>query len=132
MAEGLLNHFCSERFHAESAGVTKTHVHPLALQVMEEIDIDISHHRSKQIDQFKHAQFDYVVTVCDSSKETCPFFPGKHVINKGFTDPPSGSGSFEDKVSAFRIIRDEIKSWVMTTFCESQEDSSIKDYDTHV
>jgi len=122
MAEGLLNQYCGNRFQAYSAGVKKTHVHPLAIQVMKEIDIDISRHRSKLVDEFKEITFDVVVTVCDQANETCPFFPGKKVIHKGFTDPESIVELKNEQLNAFRSIRDEIKQWIMDYFCMGEED----------
>jgi len=122
MAEGLLNHYCMNRFQAQSAGVKKTHVHPLAIQVMKELDIDISKHRSKTVDEFKETTFDVVVTVCDHAKETCLFYPGKKVIHKGFTDPGTITHSKNDQLNAFRRIRDEIKQWIMDYFCMGEED----------
>ncbi|MBS3749616.1 MAG: arsenate reductase ArsC [Candidatus Thermoplasmatota archaeon] len=122
MAEGLLNQYCGNRFQAYSAGVKKTHVHPLAIQVMKEIDIDISRHRSKLVDEFKEITFDVVVTVCDQANETCPFFPGKKVIHNGFFDPGTIKGPKEEKLNAFRNVRDEIKQWIMDYFCMGEED----------
>jgi arsenate reductase len=102
---------------AFSAGIKKTHVHPLAIQVLKENDIDISNNRSKTIDEFKGKPFDYVITVCDHAKETCPFFPGKKIIHKGFTDPSDFEGTFDEKLHAFRNTRDEIKQWIKEIFC---------------
>jgi arsenate reductase len=131
MAEGLLNHFCSDEFQAYSAGVKQTSVHKRAIQVMKEIDIDISHHRSKLVDEFKDTTFDYVVTVCDHAKETCPFFPGKIVLHKGFTDPGTSKGTTEEQLNEFRKIRDEIKQWILNYFCNSDQ-SRLKDFDVYV
>jgi arsenate reductase (thioredoxin) len=127
MAEGLLNHYCSNRFQAYSAGVEKTHVHPLAIQVMKEIDIDISQHRSKLVDEFKETVFDVVVTVCDHARETCPFYPGKKVIHKGFTDPGIITESKNDQIESFRVVRDEIKDWIMEKFCDSTDSMNETD-----
>lgn len=117
MAEALLNHLCGSDYQAESAGVQKTEVHPLAINVMDEIDIDISTQSSKLIEQFREIQFDIVVTVCDNAKETCPFFPGKQVIHQSFQDPSQVTGSEEQKLCSFRKTRDEIKDWIIDTFC---------------
>lgn len=118
MAEAILNHVCSDRFKAYSGGVKKTRVHHLAIQVMNEIDIDISHQYSKHIDEFKDKQFDIVVTVCDNAKETCPFFPGKNVIHKSFVDPGTVQGTAKKRLHAFRQVRDEIKQWILNEFCD--------------
>jgi arsenate reductase len=117
MAEALLNQLCETDYHAESAGVQKTEVHPLAIKVMGEIDIDISTQSSKLIEQFREIQFDIVVTVCDHARETCPFFPGKKVIHQSFQDPSLTTGSEEQKLQSFRKTRDEIENWILQTFC---------------
>lgn len=126
-----MNHFCSDQFEAYSAGVKQTSVHKLAIQVMKEIDIDISHQRSKLVNEFKDTTFEYVVTVCDHAKETCPFFPGKQVLHKGFTDPGTILGTKEKQLNEFRKIRDEIKQWILDFFC-SPGQIRQKDVDAHV
>ena len=93
MAEGLLKSLCDDKFESFSAGIIKTQVHPYAIQVLKEIGIDISEYISKTIDAFKNTQFDFVVTVCDNAKESCPFFPGKNIIHKNFRDPGLTQGS---------------------------------------
>jgi arsenate reductase len=79
---------------------------------MAEAGIDISHHTSKTIDAFQGKEFDVVVTVCDSARETCPFFPGKKVVHHSFVDPSNAEGTDEEKLAAFRNTRDEIKTWL--------------------
>ncbi|MFN2513962.1 MAG: arsenate reductase ArsC, partial [Pyrinomonadaceae bacterium] len=76
MAEGLLRHEAGVRFEVQSAGVTPSSVRPEAIQAMKEVGIDISKHRSKSVDEFVGQDFDYIITVCDNAKETCPVFPG--------------------------------------------------------
>lgn len=117
MAEAFLNQLCGAQYQAQSAGVQKTAVHPLAIQVMAEIDIDISTQSSKLIEQLREIQFDIVVTVCDNARETCPFFPGKQVIHQSFQDPSKIAGSEEQKRILFRKTRDEIKDWINNEFC---------------
>ncbi len=131
MAEGLLNHLCSNKYQAFSAGVVKSTVHQLAIKVMEEIGIDISSHYSKSVDEFREIKFDTVVTVCDNAKETCPFYPGKQVIHKGFTDPASVQGSFQEQIQAFRCVRDEIKEWILKEFCGQRLSSKKNNGDNH-
>jgi arsenate reductase len=117
MAEGLLRTMYGDRYEAYSAGTKPTGVHPLAVRVMAEIGIDISHHRSKSVVEFLGAEFDYVVTVCDRAKESCPFFPGaREYIHVGFDDPAGFSGTEEESLSVFRRVRDEIKKWISETF----------------
>src|SRR5882762_7856961 len=76
MAEGLLRYDAGNRFEVESAGTKPGHVRPEAIAVMKELGIDISGHRSKSVDEFAGAKFDYVLTVCDNAKESCPIYPG--------------------------------------------------------
>src|SRR5215469_2537849 len=76
MAEGLLAHDAADRFEVESAGTKPGSVRSEAITVMKELGIDISNHRSKHVDEFQGQQFDYVLTVCDNARESCPFFPG--------------------------------------------------------
>lgn len=116
MAEGFLRHLYGDFYEAYSAGLEVTEVNPYAIRVMKELNIDISNHRSKSIDEFRGTVFDYVVTVCDSAKERCPFFPGKKVIHKSFEDPAGFVGEEEEKLKVFRKVRDEIKDWIIETF----------------
>ena len=88
MAEGLLGHDAGDRFEVESAGTRPGRVRPEAIAVMNELGIDISDHRSKHVDEFQDQSFDYVLTVCDNAKESCPVFSGhSNRIHKGFEDP---------------------------------------------
>jgi arsenate reductase len=116
MAEGLLNTFHGDRYEAYSAGLEPTRINPYAVKVMQEIGIDISTHRSKNIKEFRGKRFDIVVTVCDQAKEACPFFPGKKVLHKGFKDPTKFTGT-EDEISGqVRHLRDEMRDWIDRTF----------------
>jgi len=112
IAEGLVNALYPDKYQAQSAGTISTKVNPFAIHVMKEIGIDISNHRSKSIEEFKGKVFDLVVTICDNARETCPFFPGKRVLHKGFDDPSSFEGSDAGKSAVFRKLRDEIKNWI--------------------
>lgn len=116
MAEGLLNTFYKDNYKAFSAGVEKTNVNPYAVEVMKELDIDLSKHYSKNVEEFKGKKFDFVVTVCDNAREVCPFFPGKKIIHKNFVDPAKFKGENKDILENFRRVRNEIKSWIMQTF----------------
>lgn len=118
MAEGILRHDGGAAFEVESAGVRPSMVRPEAIQAMREIGMDISGQRSKSVDEFIGQAFDYIITVCDNAKETCPVFPGKAVrIHQSFEDPPApGVGSDEYRLSIFRRVRDEIRSWFQTAF----------------
>ncbi|MEM4245912.1 MAG: arsenate reductase ArsC [Candidatus Bathyarchaeia archaeon] len=116
MAEALLNSYYGDRYSAFSAGTSPRQVDPRAVRVMEEIGVDISKNRSKSLTEFIGSEFDYVVTVCDQVREACPFFPAKKVIHKGFEDPARLKGSEDEVLARFRLIRDQIKSWIEETF----------------
>ena len=121
MAEGFLRAFYNDKYEAFSSGIEKTSVNPYAVEVMKEIGIDISDHRSKSIEEFQNITFDYVVTVCDNAKESCPFFPGKKVVHKSFEDPTIFNGNIEEILAIFRKVCNEIKLWIITTFGEKSD-----------
>jgi len=111
MAEGFLQSFDS-KVEVYSAGTEPAdEVHPLAVQVMREEDIDLSHHRPKLVDRFLEQEFDYVITVCDHANETCPMFTGsvKQRLHMGFEDPAAAKGTETEILEQFRRIRDEIR-----------------------
>ena len=109
MAEGLLRHLAAERFEVASAGVAPGHVRPEAVEVMRELGIDISSHRSKSVDEFLEQEFDYVITVCDNANEQCPVFPGRTKrIHWSFDDPAAAQGDESARLGFFRRVRDEI------------------------
>ena len=111
MAEGFLKSFDPE-LEVYSAGTNPSdRVHPLAVRVMQEVDIDISQAYPKNVDQFLDRSFDYVITVCDNAKETCPVFMGdvKEQLHIGFEDPAEATGTEAQVLEIFRKVRDEIK-----------------------
>jgi len=113
MAEGLLRHAAGDRFEVESAGTKATCVRPEVIAVMKEIGIDISAQRSKSVDEFAGQNFDYVITVCDNAKESCPIYPGHtNRLHHSFDDPAAVQGSEEDRLRMFRRVRDEIRSYL--------------------
>jgi arsenate reductase (thioredoxin) len=113
MAEGLLRHDAGDRFEVFSAGTKPSQVRPEAIAAMGELGIDISGQRSKGMDEFAGRQFDYVMTVCDNAKESCPLFPGKAVtIHHNFEDPAAFEGSEEERLALFRRVRDEIREYL--------------------
>lgn len=121
MAEGLLRHDAGDKFEVESAGIISSFVRPQAIEAMREIGIDISEHRSKSADEFVGQDFDYIITVCDNAKETCPFFPGNaERIHHNFTDPAEAEGDEEAKLQVFRQVRDEIRDWLRDFVKENQ------------
>ena len=111
MAEGLVNHTLGDEWEAYSAGTKPAgFVHPLAVQVMSELDIDISRQRSKSAAEFREKHFDRVVTVCDDAAETCPVWLGRgRHVHIGFEDPAKATGSEADRLAVFRRVRDEIR-----------------------
>lgn len=115
MAEGLVNHYLSDGWTAYSAGTDPAgYVHPLAVRVMSELDIDLSGHRSKSTDEFRENKFDLVVTVCDDAAENCPIWLGHGLkTHIGFEDPARASGSEEERLVIFRRVRDEIRRAVL-------------------
>jgi len=116
IAEAILKTYYKDEYESYSAGIQPTHINPYAVEVMKEIGIDMSDQHSKNINEFKNEKFDYVVTVCDNAKETCPFFPGDKIIHKVFNDPANNDGSIEEILSSFKKIRDEIKDWIVKYF----------------
>jgi arsenate reductase len=113
MAEGLLRHDSGERFEVESAGTNPSQVRPEAVEVMREVGIDISGHRSKHVDEFAGQRFDYVITVCDNAKESCPIFPGSTTtIHRNFEDPAALHGTEQQRLALFRRVRDEVRQYL--------------------
>jgi len=110
MAEGLLRHDAGAAIKVFSAGTKPTQVRPEAVAVMREAGIDISGQRSKSVDEFAGQDFDYVITVCDNAKQSCPVFPAKTKrIHWSIEDPAAVQGSEEERLAAFRRIRDELR-----------------------
>jgi arsenate reductase len=110
MAEGLLRHEAGAAFEVFSAGTKPTQVRPEAVAVMREAGIDISGHRSKSVDEFEGQDFDFVITVCDNAKQSCPIYPEKTKrIHWSIEDPAAVQGSEEEILAAFRRIRDELR-----------------------
>jgi arsenate reductase len=113
MAEGLLRHDAGDRFEVFSAGTRPSQVRPEAIAAMLELGIDISGQRSKSVDEFAGQPFDYVLTVCDNAKESCPIFPGgAAMIHRSFDDPAALQGSDEERLALFRRVRDELRSYL--------------------
>jgi arsenate reductase (thioredoxin) len=115
MAEGLLRHDAGDRFEVSSAGTNPSQVRPEAIAVMRELGIDISGHRSKHVDEFRGQQFDYVLTVCDNAKESCPVFPGKTItLHHAFHPPAALKAGEAERLALFRRVRDEIRQYLRT------------------
>lgn len=117
MAEGLLRHICGNRFEVFSAGTMPGTVRNEAIRVMGEIGIYIGHHRSKSADEFTGKEIDYVLTVCDNAKEVCPYFPAAtQLVHHAFDDPAEVEGDEQERLAAFRRVRNEIKAYIKTDF----------------
>ena len=114
MAEGLLRHDAGEYFEVESAGTKASFVRPEAIAVMRELGMDISGHRSKCVDEFEEREFDYVITVCDNARESCPVFFGKaQKLHQDFEDPAAFTGPEEQRLIVFRRVRDELRAFLL-------------------
>jgi len=110
MAEGLVNHDLAGQVKAFSAGIRPSRVNPRAIQVMAELGIDISRHRSKSVDELTGEHFDLVITVCDQAAEQCPIFPGDtEVMHVGFPDPAKAAGTEAEVLTVFRWVRDGLR-----------------------
>jgi arsenate reductase len=123
MAEGLLRELGQGEYDAYSAGAEATSVHPLAVQVMEEIGIDISSQRSKSVAEFSGKEFDFTITLCGStSKTVCPVFLGKvgKRLQWDIADPAEAEGSREERLDVFRRVRDQLRRKI-ERFMENQE-----------
>ena len=111
LAEGILRRVAGDAFRVASAGSNPAgFVHPLAIEAMREIDIDISNHRSKHLGEFLNEPVETVITVCGKADQVCPTFPGQ--INRhhwGFDDPAHASGTKEEQLALFRQVRDQIR-----------------------
>lgn len=117
MAEGWLRHLGGDHYESCSAGTVARGVHPLAIEAMAEVGIDLSGHRSELVDAYLEPAPDVVVTVCDSAKEACPYVPARdRRIHHSFTDPSAVEGTDADRLAAFRRVRDEIADWIRATF----------------
>jgi arsenate reductase (thioredoxin) len=109
MAEGYLRHIAGDRFEPLSAGIDPKGLNPLAVEAMQEIGIDISKQKSKDVVSFLGQYIPYIVTVCDNARERCPIFPRTFkFLHWSFEDPAAVTGTHEEKLSVFRRVRDEI------------------------
>lgn len=116
MAEAWTNHLKGKEFEAHSAGVAPKPVDPRAVKAMAEAGLDISAQTSKNTDAFGSLEFDYVITLCDNARESCPYFPAKtRLMHRGFDDPPkltADAKTEEEAMAHYRRVRDEIKAFV--------------------
>ena len=116
MAEGWARHLKGDIIDVYSAGIETHGLNPNAVKVMGEAGLDISKHRSKNVDELKDIKFDFVITVCGHANENCPFFPGKaKVVHVGFDDPPKlakSAKSEEEALDCYRRVRDQIRCFI--------------------
>ena len=113
MAEGWLRHLAGNRFEVASAGTDPQKLHPLAVESMKECGIDISQQWSKSVYDFSEQSFDYIITVCDHARESCPVFPNTStLLHWGFPDPAKSEGSLEEQRSVFRQVREQIQDHI--------------------
>ena len=123
MAEALLRQFGGPTFQVFSAGTEPKGVNPLTVRVLSEAGIDISGARSKSTGEFLGRPFDYVVTVCDRARETCPYFPGaRRTLHWSFDDPAEATGADEQRLAVFRRVMGEIRLAVETFIPEVLEE----------
>ncbi len=114
IAEGLIRHEAADQFEVFSAGTQPTQVRKEAVEVMRELDIDISAHRSKPLSEFEGQEFDFVITVCDKAREECPVFSGApERLHWPFEDPAAFTEVGEERLRAFRKLRDKIHARIM-------------------
>ncbi|MFO8100000.1 MAG: arsenate reductase ArsC [Salinibacter sp.] len=117
MAEGLLRDRYGDRYEVHSAGTNPGGVNPFAVEVMDEMGIDLSGHTSDPVYAYTDQPLHIVVTVCDDAAEHCPYISAeKKNLHQGFDDPSAVTGTEEEKRAAFRRIRDELADWIDATF----------------
>jgi arsenate reductase len=128
MAEGLLRHLAGDRYDTLSAGTHPVGLNSGAEAAMRELGIDISAQRSKSMDEYVDQAFDYVITVCDRAKESCPRWPHTgRLLHWSFDDPAVVTGSPEQQRQAFRMVRDQIKAHLeefLSTSCRNARQRS--------
>jgi len=125
MAEGLLRNRYGDRYEVQSAGTEPSGVNPFAVEVMDEIGIDMSDHASDSVDVHTDTSFDFVITICDDAAENCPYIPArKKNLHQGFDDPSAVEGTDDEKRAAFRRVRDELADWIDATFGPGDAPSS--------
>lgn len=125
MAEALWNEVGQGEWQAFSAGSNPAgYVHRLAVKAMDELGIDLSGHRSKHLNEFQGELFDLVVTVCDSAKESCPFFPGaKEMLHWPFVDPAHAEGTDDEKLVVFKKVRNQIRQKIEKYLADREQEN---------
>ena len=119
MAEGIVNHYFKTTLEAKSAGIEPKSLNPYAVKVMQEIGIDISNHTVNKPEDFKDLDFDYLITLCDHARESCPLFLTQKPLKRlhwGFPDPAQLTGSEAEIMEGFRMVRDNLKAEIFKLF----------------
>ena len=124
MAEGWVNALLPGRWEAHSAGTRPTgQVHRLAVWAMSEVGIDLSHHRSKHVDQMRGLGFDLIVTVCDNAARDCPAWLGSgRVMHIAFPDPAAAAGTEDERLAVFRAVRDDVRRQILAYLKEAEDE----------
>ncbi|MCX5722148.1 MAG: arsenate reductase ArsC [Nitrospirae bacterium] len=121
MAEGWLRHLAGDRYEVFSAGTKPVGLNPGSVEAMAEVGIDIAQHRSKHVEEYAAQPLDYVVTVCDRAKETCPLWPGKTTLIHWSFDDPAAIADVEGRRLVFRRVRDEIASAIRQFLADREQ-----------
>ncbi len=131
MAEGLVNAFLGNTWEAFSAGTQPAgYVHPLAIEAMAEIGVDIAGQASKHVDVYRHEDFDLVITVCDDAAKNCPVWLGKgQRLHVGFPDPAAATGASEERLEVFRRVRDGIRERIFPVLENFQPENHAQEKD---
>lgn len=120
IAEGYLRCFAGNRAEIYSAGIETHGVNPKAIEIMKRDGIDISAHTSNNVSEYSGIEFDYVITVCDNARESCPYFPNQAIkLHYNFPDPAKASGTEEEVMEQFAIVRDMIRIYIQNFTLEN-------------
>lgn len=123
IAEGYLRYFAGNKANIYSAGIETHGVNPKAIEIMKRDGIDISGHTSNNIDEYLDIPFDYVITVCDNAKESCPYFPTEAIkLHHNFPDPAKVKGTDEEIMEQFREVREMIRQYTRNFVNENLKD----------
>jgi arsenate reductase len=115
LAEGYLRYYAKDKAEIYSAGIETHGVNPKAIEIMKRDGIDISSHTSNNVNEYTCIDFDFVITVCDNAKESCPYFPSNAIkFHYNFPDPAKAIGTEEEVMEQFREVRDMIKEYTHT------------------
>jgi arsenate reductase len=126
LAEALLRHHGGEAFEVHSAGTEPKGINPLTLRVLADAGLDASWARSKSVTEFLGQSFDYVVTVCDQARQSCPVFPGVHEsLHWGYEDPAEAVGPEEERLLVFRRVFTQLGDRIQRFVPLAQRDQAV-------